>query len=95
MDEYGITDLTTVNRVIQEPDAGVISGSMKAHPISTILGICFLCGGDAAFADDLDRPGLRHEAIWGPIDWKSRKQVTTSTTEAELLAPSRAAQETY
>ena len=70
---------------------------MKAHPISTILGICFLCGGDAAFADDLDRPGLRHEATGGPIDWKSRKQttVTTSTTEAELLAPSRAAQETY
>ena len=33
----------------------------------------------------------------GPIDWKSRKQstVATSTTEAELLAPSRAAQETY
>jgi hypothetical protein len=29
----------------------------------------------------------------GPIDWKSRKQstVATSTTEAELLAPSRAA----
>ena len=33
----------------------------------------------------------------GPIDWKSRKQttVTTSTTETELLAPSRAAQEKY
>jgi hypothetical protein len=29
-------DLTT-DRVIQEPDAGVISDSMKAHPISTIL----------------------------------------------------------
>jgi len=35
--------------------------------------------------------------FWGPIEWKSRKQttVTTSTTEAKLLAPSRAAQETY
>jgi hypothetical protein len=30
-------DLTTVDPVIQEPDAGVISDSMKAHPISTIL----------------------------------------------------------
>jgi len=28
-------DLMTVDRVIQEPDAGVISDSMKAHPIST------------------------------------------------------------
>ena len=33
----------------------------------------------------------------GSIDWKSRKQtiVATSITEAELLAPSRAAQESY
>jgi hypothetical protein len=32
-----------------------------------------------------------------PIDWKSRKQttVTTSTTETEFVAPSRAAKETY
>ena len=88
--EYdGLDDRGSSGPIARCPD------SMKAHPISTILGICFLCGGDAAFADDLDRPGLRHEAIWGPIDWKSRKQVTTSTTEAELLAPSRAAQETY
>jgi hypothetical protein len=28
-------DLMTLDRVIQEPDAGVISDSMKAYPIST------------------------------------------------------------
>ena len=30
-------DLTTVDRVIQEPDTRAISDSMRAHPISTIL----------------------------------------------------------
>ena len=30
-------DLTTVDRVIQGPDAGVISDSMKTHQISTVL----------------------------------------------------------
>ena len=55
----------------------------------TLNWIYFLCGGDSAFADDLDR--------YLELSIKSRKQttVTTSTTEAELLAPSRAAQETY
>jgi hypothetical protein len=58
-------DLINVDQVIQEPDAGVISDSIKAHPISTILDSYFLCGGDAAFTDNPDRPGLRHETIWG------------------------------
>jgi hypothetical protein len=60
----------------------------------TLNWIYFLCGGDAAFADDLDRPELRHG---GPINRKSGKQttVTTSTAKAKSLAPSRAAQETY
>ena len=60
-------DLTTVDRVIQGPDAGVISDLMKTHPISTILDFYFLCGGDAAFADDPDRPGLRREANLGDL----------------------------
>ena len=66
-------DLTTVDRVIQGPDAGVISDSMKTHPISTILDFYFLCGGDAAFADDPDRPGLRREAIWGTYQLEIEK----------------------
>ena len=66
-------DLTTVDPVIQEPDAGVVSDSMKAHPISTIHDFYFLCGGDAAFADDPDRPGLRREANLGDLSIGNRE----------------------
>ena len=59
----------------------------------------FTCASDAAFADD---PVNRHSTegylfklFGGPIDWRSTKQktVTTSSTEAELLALSHAAKE--
>jgi hypothetical protein len=60
----------------------------------------FTVASDAAFADNPDRRSTQGYVIklfGGPIDWKSGKQatVTTSTTEAERLALSRAAQETY
>ena len=53
---------------------------------------------DAAFADNVDRKssdGYLITLFGGPIDWKASKQstVTTSSTEAELLALSRAAKE--
>jgi transposase InsO family protein len=59
----------------------------------------FTCASDSAFADD---PVTRHstegclfQLFGGPIDWRSTKQrtVTTSSTEAELLALSHAAKE--
>ena len=59
----------------------------------------FLCSGDAAFADDeLDRrssDGYLFQLYGGAIDWRAAKQntVTTSSTEAELLALSRTAKE--
>ena len=46
---------------------------MKTHPISTILDFYFLCGGDAAFADDPDRPGLRREANLGDLSIGNRE----------------------
>jgi Reverse transcriptase (RNA-dependent DNA polymerase) len=59
----------------------------------------FMCASDAAFADNEDRhssDGYLFQLFGGPIDWKAAKQrtVTTSSTEAELLALSRAAKET-
>jgi hypothetical protein len=55
---------------------------------------------DASFADNLDRKsseGFIFCLFGGPIDWKATKQktVTTSTTEAELLALSHAARQSY
>jgi hypothetical protein len=61
----------------------------------------FLCANDAAYADD---PVTRRSTasyvfllIGGPINWKSIKQhtVTTSSIEAELLALCEAAKEMY
>ena len=61
----------------------------------------FACASDAAFGDN---PTTRHstegylfQLFSGPIDWHSTKQktVTTSSTEAELLALSHATKETY
>jgi hypothetical protein len=58
-----------------------------------------VCASDAAYADD---PATRHSTegylfklFNGPIDWRSTKQktVTTSSTEAELLALSHASKE--
>jgi hypothetical protein len=58
----------------------------------------FTGASDAAYADNPDRKsseGYIFSLFGGPIDWKAGKQktVTTSTTEAELLALSRAAKE--
>jgi hypothetical protein len=58
----------------------------------------FICASDAAFADNVDRKssdGYVFTLYGGPIDWKASKQrtVTTSSTEAELLALSNAAKE--
>jgi hypothetical protein len=51
---------------------------------------------DASFGDNLDRKssqGLLYQIYGGPVDWKATKQrtITTSTTEAELLALSETA----
>jgi len=56
----------------------------------------FECYSDAAFANNIDRKssdGYLFSLYGGAIDWKASKQatVTTSTTEAELLALSRTA----
>jgi hypothetical protein len=55
----------------------------------------FILASDASFADNSDRKsseGYIAKLFNGPIDWQARKQktVTTSTTEAELLAISSA-----
>ena len=58
-----------------------------------------VCASDAAFADDLatrySTEGYLFKLFNGPIDWRSTKQktVTTSSTEAELLALSHAAKD--
>jgi hypothetical protein len=59
----------------------------------------FTCASDAAFADDpvtrYSTEGYLFKLFGGPIDWRSTKQrtVTTSSTEAELLALSHTAKE--
>ena len=60
----------------------------------------FAVSSDAAYADDLttrrSTEGYLFKLFGGPIDWRSTKQktVTTSTTEAELLALTAVAKET-
>jgi hypothetical protein len=60
----------------------------------------FLAASDAAFADDKETRrstgGYLFKLFGGPTDWKSAKQktVTTSSTEAELLALTYASKET-
>ena len=60
----------------------------------------FLSSSDAAFADDQKTRkssfGYLVQLYGGPIDWKASKQatVTTSSTEAELLALSETARQT-
>jgi hypothetical protein len=57
-----------------------------------------LAASDASFADNVDRRSsgaFLFKLFGGPIDWSAKKQktVTTSTTEAELLALSEAAKQ--
>jgi hypothetical protein len=60
----------------------------------------FFCASDAAFADDRQTRkstgGFLYKLFGGPVDWHSTKQktVTTSSTEAELLALTYATKET-
>ena len=60
----------------------------------------FFCASDAAFADDRETrkstSGYLYKLFGGPADWHSMKQktVTTSSTEAELLALTYATKET-
>jgi hypothetical protein len=61
----------------------------------------FACANDAAFADDKatkrSSEGYLCKLFGGAIDWRASKQktVTTSSTEAELLALTHAAKEIY
>ena len=61
----------------------------------------FTSASDAAFSNDpttrRSTEGFLFQLFGGPIDWKSTKQrtVTTSSTEAELLALSHAAKDLY
>ncbi len=61
----------------------------------------FLCASDAAYADNpvkqRSTAAYNFLLLRGPVDWKSTKQqtVTTSSTEAELLALSDAAKGMY
>ena len=61
----------------------------------------FACSSDAAFADDKETrrssEGYLFKLFGGAIEWHSTKQrsVTTSSTEAELLAVTHAAKELY
>jgi hypothetical protein len=66
----------------------------------TDLNKTFICASDASFADHKDRKsteGYLCKLYGGPIDWRASKQrtVTTSITEAELLAISEAAKSTF
>jgi hypothetical protein len=58
----------------------------------------FTAASDAAFADNSDRKsseGFLFRLYGGPLDWTAKKQrtISTSTTEAELLALSEAAKQ--
>jgi hypothetical protein len=78
---------------------GVLDQSeFKVHPAKWINSYPFESYSDAAFADNIDRKssdGYLFLLYGGAIDWKASKQstVTTSSTEAELLALSRTAKE--
>jgi len=75
-----------------------IQYSGLGEDISDNLNMPFMVYSDAAFADNIDRKSLDGYLFMlynGAIDWRAAKQatVTTSTTEAELLAMSRTAKE--
>lgn len=73
----------------------VYNGSMPSY--ASVFGAY----SDAAYADDVttrrSSEGYIFTLFGGPIDWKATRQstVTTSTTEAELLALTHAAKEVY
>jgi hypothetical protein len=65
-----------------------------------LTGNIFIIASDAAYADQLDRSsseGYLVKLFGAAVDWRAGKQrtVTTSTTEAELLAVSEAAKNVY
>jgi hypothetical protein len=68
--------------------------TIEYGPISSDS-LAFILASDALFTDNSDRKsseGYIAKLFNSPIDWQARKQktVTTSTTEAELLAISSA-----
>jgi len=81
---------TTIEAIIKELPAPDLDKDDLDH---------FQASSDAAFADDTktrrSSEGYLFKLFGGPIDWRASKQrtVTTSTTEAELLALSSAAKE--
>jgi hypothetical protein len=81
---------TTMEAIIKELPAPELDKDNPGH---------FRASSDAAFADDTktrrSSEGYLFKLFGGPIDWRANKQrtVTTSTTEAELLALSSAAKE--
>jgi len=84
------TEKTTMEAIIKELPAPDLDRDDPDH---------FQTSSDAAFADDTktrrSSEGYLFKLFGGPIDWRASKQrtVTTSTTEAELLALSSAAKE--
>ena len=81
---------TTTEAIIKELPAPELDSNDSDH---------FQTSSDAAFADDTktrrSSEGYLFKLFGGPVDWRASKQrtVTTSTTEAELLALSSAAKE--
>ena len=71
------------------------------RPNSSNPELAFRCATDAAFADNISTrrstEGFIFKLFGGAIDWKSTRQksVTTSSTEAELLALSHASSQIY
>ncbi len=61
----------------------------------------FACASDAAFAEDIETRNSTEGYVFkldgGPVEWRSRKQttVTTSSAEAELLALTKATKRLY
>jgi hypothetical protein len=91
---------------LQQTERSLISTEREPMPLN-ILHLpmrvnrkYFFCASDAAFVDDpqtrKSTGGFLHKLFGGPINWHSDKQktVTTLSTEAELLALTRAAKET-
>jgi hypothetical protein len=88
--EYSVGK-TTIETIIKELPAQRMDNDDPEH---------FQAASDAAFADDIktrrSSEGYLFKLFGGPINWRATKQriVTTSTTEAKLLALSSAVKET-